>query len=41
MAGAATERDVLELYEFAKQLHVEMMDWLRRNHPKLQALPQP
>ena len=41
IAGAATERDAQELYEFTKQLQVEVMDWLRRNHQKLRALPGP
>ena len=41
IAGAATERDALELYEFTKRLHVDVIDWLRRNHPKLRALPEP
>ena len=34
-AGAATGSDAHELYEFTKQLHGEVMMWLRKNYPEL------
>jgi len=38
-AGAATEQDAQELYEFTNQLHGEVTTWLRLNHPDLLAKP--
>jgi hypothetical protein len=35
MAGAATEADADELLEFARRLRVDVLDWLRVNHPGL------
>lgn len=35
IAGAATESDAQELFEFTKQLAVEVTEWLREKHQKL------
>jgi hypothetical protein len=33
--GAATEADAVELIEFTKELRVEVLAWLKRQHPNL------
>lgn len=33
--GAATEGDAVELIEFTKELHADVLQWLRQNHPNL------
>ena len=34
-AGVTTEEDAGELIGFARELRAEVIDWLRKNHPKL------
>ena len=34
-AGVTTEEDAGELIGFVKELRAEVIDWLRKNHPKL------
>jgi len=38
-AGAATHEDAAELATFARQLHGEVLAWLRKNHPRLTPKP--
>ena len=32
--GGVTEEDVDELIAFVKELHTEVIQWLKKNHPK-------
>ena len=34
-AGVTTEEDARELIDFVRELRGEVIDWLRKNHPKL------
>ena len=35
MAGIATEQDARELLAFAKQLRLDVLEWLKQQHPDL------
>jgi len=35
MAGVATKQDATELVDFTKQLRDDVLDWLKKNHPRL------
>lgn len=35
MAGVATDDNALELLQFTKKLRTDVLDWLKKNHPKL------
>jgi hypothetical protein len=38
-AGAATHEDAAELATFARELHADVLAWLRQNHPQLAPKP--